>query len=150
MKRDFELVRGILKAVADKDITDSDELADELGETPARLNYHLHLMADDARLLTAASQGMSLGGEKRPPDYTGIAITWQGNDFLDAVDDEKAWKKIRAALKTGARTATLEALKTVAKGAGAAGLAVIFAKSDADLKACDPGQLMAEVTKQTL
>ena len=150
MKRDFELVRDILKAVADKDITDSNALERELGVDTARLQYHLHLMTNDARLLNVASQGFTIGGENRPPAYTDLTLTWQGNDFLDAVDDEKAWRKIRAALSTGARTATLEALKTVAKGAGAAGLAVIFAKSDADLQACDPGQLMAEVTKQGL
>jgi len=136
MRRNFETIRNILLAVAEKGIDDSNALRDELNLEEEVLGYHLKLLCNDARLITMESRG--IGGNKSDSNFSKILLTWQGNDFLDAIGDEKAWMKVKKALSSGAKVATVEALKQVAKGAGAAGLAIILAENESDVIGITP------------
>ena len=100
MRRDFEILRNILLAVGEKHLNDSNELKEELNIDNATLSYHLNLLSNDAALLKAErSSGrkapFSSPDEPRKPDWFGIQLTWEGNDFLDSIGDSKSWKIIK-------------------------------------------------------
>ncbi len=126
MRRDFDIIRGILLAIGDNDIVNSDCLEEALNHTPEVLDYHLSLLINDARLLNG-KPGKNMG-PSHEPRWVRLALTWEGNDFLDAIGDEKVWKKVKKALSSGSKVATLETLKQVAKGVGAAGIGLILAE----------------------
>ena len=100
---------------------------------------------DDVNLIKAHHQsGFSSFGSNPGPQWKNITLTWQGNDFLDAIGDDKAWKKIKKGLTSGAKLATIEALKQVAKGAGAAGLAIILAENNDQVKGIAEPNIVAD------
>jgi len=126
MRRDFETIRDILLAIGDEGISDSNELETKLNKNQEVLVYHLNLLCNDAALLKGKTG--RIGGSKDDPTWDNLHLTWEGNDFLDAIGDDKAWKKIKKGLNSGAKIATLEALKHVAKGVASAGLAIVLAE----------------------
>lgn len=88
MRRNFETIRNMLIAIADKDLDDSNRLQHELGLEEDVLEYHLNLLCNDARLLTMDSRSMA--SSRAESNFKNIQLTWQGNDFLDAIGDERA------------------------------------------------------------
>ena len=50
------------------------------------------------------------------PYYIAVAsrLTWEGNDFLDAVRDESIWKRVRSTIGKITGGASFEVFKTVA------------------------------------
>lgn len=110
MKRDMSLVRTILLALSETDDPiSSDDLAFE--EYPkALVGYHFQLL-DEAGLIVARVQAAD-----NDPYYFAIAsrLTWEGNDFLDAVRDESVWEKVRSTIGQATGSASFEVFKNVA------------------------------------
>jgi hypothetical protein len=115
MKRDFDLIRHLLKRL--------EELPFETGETHwiqvdepffQFENYSEGQIANHFDLLTKAGfvdgKFESINGEFR---YQGI--TWKGHDFLDSVRDDEIWEKTKAGAKA-AGGFTTDLLGDLAKG----------------------------------
>ncbi len=132
MRRDIELIREILLAIGDDNISDSRELVTKLSRKWEILDYHLNLLVYGTCLLSgkfsdgthiASSMG---GGKDEPPHWHSLSLTWDGNDFLDTFGDEKAWGKVRKAMKAGTKLAITEGIKQAVKGFAAAGFTIIL------------------------
>lgn len=128
MRRDFEVIRNILLRIGDLGLDDSDSLKTKLNISQEVLEYHLNLLLNDASLLKG-DNGRKMGISKEDnPTWINLKLTWEGNDFLDAIGDEKEWAKVKKALNSGAKLVTMEALKHLAKGVASVGLGVILAE----------------------
>ena len=110
MKRDMDLVRTILLALADSDepLLSTDLVTDEHSRDV--IGYHF-LILDEAGLIMA---NVKPAGDD--PYYIAAAsrLTWEGNDFLDAVRDESIWKRVRSTIGKITGGASFEVFKTVA------------------------------------
>ncbi len=110
MKRDMDLVRTILLALADSDepLLSTDLVTDEYSRDV--IGYHF-LILDEAGLIMA---NVKPAGDD--PYYFAVAsrLTWEGNDFLDAVRDESIWKRVRSTIGKITGDASFEVFKTVA------------------------------------
>lgn len=110
MKRDMDLVRTILLALADSDelLWSTDLVTDEYSRDV--IGYHF-LILDEAGLIMA---NVEPAGDD--PYYIAVAsrLTWEGNDFLDAVRDESIWKRVRSTIGKITGGASFEVFKTVA------------------------------------
>ena len=110
MKRDMDLVRTILLALADsgEPLWSTDLVTDEYSRNV--IGYHF-LILDEAGLIMA---NVKAAGDD--PYYIAVAsrLTWEGNDFLDAVRDESIWKRVRSTIGKITGGASFEVFKTVA------------------------------------
>lgn len=110
MKRDMDLVRDILLALADSDeeLWSTSLVSDKYSR--GIVGYHF-LILDEAGLIVA-----NVHGADNDPYYIAVAsrLTWEGNDFLDAVRDESIWKKVRSTIGKISGGASFEVFKTVA------------------------------------
>lgn len=110
MKRDMDLVRTILLALADSDepLWSTDLVTDEYSRDV--IGYHF-LILDEAGLIVA-----NVKAADNDPYYIAVAprLTWEGNDFLDAVRDESIWKRVRSTIGKITGGASFEVFKTVA------------------------------------
>ena len=110
MRRDMELVRSILLAVADASVlVDGNALTDELHDLQA-IGYHVEMMRDAG--LVEATIHKEWGGT-----YVIVRVgplTWEGNDFLDAVANDTVWKKVKTRIAQLAGNATFEITKALA------------------------------------
>lgn len=110
MKRDMDLVRTILLALADSDepLRSTDLVTDEYSRDV--IGYHF-LILDEAGLIMA-----NVKAADNDPYYIAVAsrLTWEGNDFLDAVRDESIWKRVRSTIGKITGGASFEVFKTVA------------------------------------
>lgn len=88
MKRDMDLIRGILLAAEEgTDTIDVQEGIAGIEATAEELEYHLNLMRQ-ADLINV--DAVSLGGA-----YFLQGLTWAGHDFLDTIRDPEVWKRTK-------------------------------------------------------
>lgn len=110
MKRDMDLVRTILLALAasDEPLWSTDLVTDEYSRDA--IGYHF-LILDEAGLIMA-----NVKATEDDPYCIAVAsrLTWEGNDFLDAVRDESIWKRVRSTIGKITGGASFEVFKTVA------------------------------------
>lgn len=110
MKRDMDLVRTILLALAnsDEEVWSTSLVSDKYSREI--IGYHF-LILDEAGLIVA-----NVRAADNDPYYIAVAsrLTWEGNDFLDAVRDESIWKKVRSTIGKITGSASFEVFKTVA------------------------------------
>jgi len=110
MKRDMELVRIILLAIADSnEPIEASRIANE--KYSANLvGYHFQIL-NEAGLIVAS---VSAAGNN--PYYFASAsrLTWEGNDYLDAIRDESIWRRIKSAVAKATGTTTFDVVKTLA------------------------------------
>jgi len=100
MKRDMDLVRKILRKVRDHEDPYGLNGIPEIEEySKKEISYHIGIL-NDAGLLTA-SPLEEMGVEFE--NYFSINLTWQGQDFIDAAEDDTIWKKAKnTVIKPGA------------------------------------------------
>lgn len=92
MKRDMDLVRTILKTCADAtEPVDASVFVDET-HSMQLIVYHFKIMSD-AGLVESDINGTWNGSTIRASVR---ALTWDGNDFLDAVRSDSLWSKNQA------------------------------------------------------
>lgn len=107
MKRDLDLVRKILKEIEACDqsyglLT----LPDVDGYDKDTISYHLYLLTNGG--LVEAETGSSGHGYD---DYTGINLTWDGQDFLSAAKDDSLWAKTKDKFFDGVTGFTFDMVK---------------------------------------
>ena len=110
MRRDMELVRAILLTVADSaGVVDGNVLTDQQHDLQV-IGYHVEIMKE-AGLVEATLQ-KEWGGF-----YIIVRVgplTWEGNDYLDAVANDTVWKKVKTRIAQLSGNATFEITKSLA------------------------------------
>ena len=109
MKRDMDLVRSILfQAESSGGPLDMGDM-DPLGHTGDEVAYHVELMEQ---------RGLVIATVKRA--YSGAvmlcrvdALTWEGQDMLDAIRSEGVWARAKKAVSDSVGSTTLDVVKDV-------------------------------------
>ena len=114
MRRDMDLVRSILLSVADSgDEVCIEQLINEKYNKQL-VGYHIRIMKE-AGLIHASIQA----ADNDPYYYCAISsLTWEGNDFLDAIASESVWNRVRKALSNSIRLTSFDVIKSVASKVG--------------------------------
>lgn len=108
MKRDMDLVRDILFEVEQARHPLRVETLCALREDEELVAYHLELMA--ARGLLDAELKGAWG--KRVAFGTVNGLTWDGQDFLDAMRDDRVWDRAKAAIRESVGSTTFDVAKS--------------------------------------
>ncbi len=111
MRRDMDIVRYILATVGD-----ADGPVDMLGRLPEGVSeeamaYHVGLLRahglvdapDPARDLCGGYMGLTVDG-----------LTWDGEDWLEATEDGRVWRRTKDVVAKAAGSATLGVIKETA------------------------------------
>lgn len=109
MRRDMDLVRSVLIRTEAADVPLDLDAFYEDGRPPAETVYNLMLM--EARGLIEADFERDMNGTV----YRGrvIALTWDGQDYLDAMRDERVWAKAKRAIASSVGQTTFDVIKRV-------------------------------------
>lgn len=108
MKRDLDLVRSILVTVEKaENSVDSDELLCDKW-TPEQVTYHVQLMAHHG-LLDIESVDKDMSGQVI--NVTVAGLTWDGQDYLDAMRDQKVWCRAKKVIKESVSSTTFDVVK---------------------------------------
>lgn len=108
MKRDLDLVRSILIYVekAEGEVDAEDLVTDDW---PFEIvAYHVRLMAHHG-LVDLSDDVRDMNGETLSLVVSGL--TWDGQDYLDAIRDPKVWAKVKKTVKEAVGSTTLEVVK---------------------------------------
>ncbi len=109
MKRDMDLVRSILLQVELADEPLSLGMFERGNHSESELVYHIELMRQ--RGLVDADIQRAWGGDVVSCSVS--ALTWDGQDFLDAVRSERVWAKSRDLIKKTVGSTTFDVIKAV-------------------------------------
>jgi hypothetical protein len=97
MKRDMELIRKILIAIEQSPSASPPSEVQELqmeGYSEEEVGYHALLIIE-----AGLAKGKDITGSGLGPRGLITRLTWQGHEFLDAVQDDTRWAKARAIVK---------------------------------------------------
>ena len=109
MKRDMDLVRSILLQVESADGSIEPGQLDFMGHSQAEVYYHIELMQQ--RGLVDASLNRDWSGSVIHASVDGL--TWDGQDFLDAMRDDRVWARAKRAVKESVGSTTFDVFKKV-------------------------------------
>jgi hypothetical protein len=106
MKRDMDLVRDLMIAIADETYNSDD--------WDQRSIYHLKLLTDIAYL-----DGLSIfGGGKGDTEFffslSSPQLTWQGHELLDKIRSKTFWEQIKKVLGDKGVDLSIETIKLAA------------------------------------
>jgi len=104
----MDLVRQLHRKIRDhEDPYGLDGIPEIDGYSGKEISYHIRILCD-AGLLTASPVGeMSVEHE----DFFSINLTWQGQDFIDAAEDDTIWKKAKKKIIRPGESFTFDILK---------------------------------------
>lgn len=108
MKRDLDLVRSILIYVekAEDEVDAEDFVTDSW---PFEIvAYHIRLMAHHG-LVDLSDDTRDMNGETLSLTVSGL--TWDGQDYLDAIRDPKVWAKVKKTVKEAIGSTTFEVVR---------------------------------------
>lgn len=91
MKRDMELVRAILMFVDEHPHGFLNEPISIEGYSDEEVGYHCYLM-EQAGLVHAKDQTTMAD---LSPNWTAVAMTWKGHEFLDNARDQGSWQQAK-------------------------------------------------------
>ena len=102
MKRDMDLVRKILIKM-EKDwgyeyLLNSEEEIRIENYSDSAIHYHLRIMVEGGLITSIFPEGLSNLQStyiRYPPEI----ITWEGQEFLEAIREERTWEKIKKEVK---------------------------------------------------
>ncbi|OXN01222.1 DUF2513 domain-containing protein [Bifidobacterium vansinderenii] len=110
MRRDLDLVRTILKTCADSPEPVGARVFVDDTHSFDLVAYHVQIM-QSAGLIEANIIRTFDGGIVRADI---LSLTWEGNDFLDAVRSDTIWSKTKQKIATTVGSVAFELVKTVA------------------------------------
>ncbi len=112
MKRDWELIRLILRRIEAEGDLSSRWFADKFPEWPAEaVSYHLWLLIQAGLIAGQCNADAPRAGFV----CYGVALTWSGHEFLAAVRSDTAWSRIKARLAERAIDLSFEAVLAAAR-----------------------------------
>ena len=110
MRRDMDLIRSMLKTVADSDVpVDAHALTDDAHPFQV-VAYHADLLRQAG--LADVSEVKDAGGEIVLATIG--PLTWAGNDFLDAVRSDTIWSRTKRLVASRVGSASFDVFKAVA------------------------------------
>ena len=110
MRRDMDLIRSMLRTVADSDAPlDAHVLVDD-AHPFEMVAYHADLLRQAG--LADVSEVKDAGG--KIVLATIGPLTWAGNDFLDAIRSDSVWSRTKRLVAARVGSASFEVLKAVA------------------------------------
>jgi len=86
MKRDMDFVRDILTRISEKGMNATLSYEDFTERTDEDFLYHIKIL-EEANLVTGK---FTIGGK-----YIRAHLTWAGNDFLEAAQDDTRWEQAK-------------------------------------------------------
>jgi predicted transcriptional regulator len=112
MKRDMDLVRKLLKILQDNDDPYGvDGIPEIEGYPKEQLSYHICILVEAGLIQAKSIEQLSIGHD----DYFGIKLTWQGQDFINAAEDDTIWEKAKEKLIKPGVSFTFDLLKEYLK-----------------------------------
>jgi hypothetical protein len=110
MKRDWDFIRELLKAIEVGCKISSNELMVIANGDGDKLAYHLRMLIEQVDLVSAIDISSDDGFE-----WIELELTWHGHEFLDSVRDPEIWRVAKeGAAKVG--SFSIETLGALAKG----------------------------------
>jgi len=110
MKRDWDIIRGILQKSEELAPNEELTLEDFENEEAFDVSYNTELLKDAGLLNVTLPE---CNGDE-PTDFWIFRLTWQGHEFLDAIRDESIWQKTKGKFFEKGGTMTFELVKIVA------------------------------------
>lgn len=108
MKRNWDIVRYVLLEVEARK-NENDQLFVSNDYSDSEIVYHLELLIE-AGLINCDT--VTMGGG--PGSFVIDRLSWEGHQFLDAIRDDGAWKKIKKKVSESGVGMTFEVIKAVA------------------------------------
>ena len=110
MRRDMDLVREILRGTADSHGSLDGSVFVDGAHDLQEVAYNVDLLVEaelvDAKVIREWG-GMAVR-------VTVFRLTWDGNEFLDAVDNDTVWKRVKLKVAQLTGTATFDVVKQLA------------------------------------
>ncbi len=107
MQRNMHLVRSILMEIEKQDAGYTDNII-QIPEYPQNLiNYHLYIMIQSKLLSGSPSKTQA---SPITHSFSGLQLTWQGHEFLDAARDETRWKSAMSTVQEKSGSVTVGVL----------------------------------------
>lgn len=112
MKRDMDLVRKILMVLEKNDDPYGiDGLPDIEEYSKEQLSYHICILEEAGLIQAKPIEQFSMGYS----DYFSIKLTWQGQDFISAAEDDTIWEKAKEKVIKPGVSFTFDLLKEYLK-----------------------------------
>ncbi len=105
MKRDMDLARNILIALADEPRGHIDTRKDAV-------NYHLEMLVQK-KFVNGIAVSQAHNG-RYYITLTNPKLTWEGHEFLDTIKSQTVWDKIKNVIKDKGVDLSVEAIKIAA------------------------------------
>ena len=105
MKRDMDLIRGLLLQLEDRQRFEMTHIAVFVGELETErsreeIEYHIAILIDaglvDGEFMSDDDSRVGPGFLGRRPGTCVARLTWAGHEFLDAARDDTRWNKAKA------------------------------------------------------
>jgi hypothetical protein len=111
MKRDMDLIRRILAHIAEADSRLDTEAFHYNDYNSSVVLYHLELLAHKG-FIDSKIQGTYPTGE-----FVGSVsgLTWDGQDFYEAMANEKVWRKTKEVITSAVGTTTFDVIRETLK-----------------------------------
>lgn len=116
MRRDMDLVRHILSVTADSSAPLSADYFTD-GYSKGLVEYHLSIMGQAGLIDTQTKTYKS--GDVR---ITALGLTWEGQDFLAAIEDDTVWHRAKETIANAVGSTTLAVIKSTAEGVATAAI----------------------------
>lgn len=110
MKRDMDIVRDILRNVAESNGGVSASTLSSKARPAELIAYHFEIM-DEAGLIHATIK-RGFGGQYIAA--TADSLTWSGNDFLSSISNENVWTEVKRKIGKTLGDASITTVKTLA------------------------------------
>lgn len=107
MRRDLDLVRTILKTCADSNEPVPMSTFADAAHTTDLVAYHIDIMQEAGLINATIIRGMN----ERTVHATIDSLTWEGNDFLDAVRSDGLWSKTKQRIATTIGSVSFDVVK---------------------------------------
>lgn len=105
MKRDMELIRAVVLKAAEGDPNGAIS-----GYTEDQVKYHRALAIENGLL-----EGKSVKNHTIMTDIPAavmvLGVPWAGHDFIDAIESDSNWSKVKAFLSEAGKQVTIETIK---------------------------------------
>jgi hypothetical protein len=92
MKRDLDIVRGILLEIEKQSSWNSEINLQFDAYSPEEVSYHVMLLHEAGLIVGTDLSSFS------DLQWIPVRLTWQGHEFLDAAKDDNRWSKAKAAM----------------------------------------------------
>ena len=111
MKRDWDTIRKILTKLEDSTLTNSTlQLSDFPSNEEEKISYHAELLLEadlvDGEMLKTLGRGTN--------NFFITRLTWNGHEFLDAINNDIVWEKTKKLFATSGISMTFELVKSIA------------------------------------